>query len=226
MSWKQLEFKDRWAIITGGLQAAATLGMFAVALISIWKVTPIITYQVEQQASKLKVKPVSDPFVSDALDWWTEQKNSYDRIAELTEGSTRKGRKVSFEIVPEGAAAIATGIKPDLLIVTSNGTTGNKEVVAVAVNKHAMSPSQYLRLKVNHGAFAELPEDDKRKLETAVESYIVRHMLPRVPPINVRPDMTPEQLREEVTMNQHHREEALRHIMGLDEVLSSVRRSQ
>jgi hypothetical protein len=42
--WRALDRKDRWSLITGSLQAAATIGMFLVALVGIWKVTPIITY--------------------------------------------------------------------------------------------------------------------------------------------------------------------------------------
>ena len=233
MGWKQLEFKDRWSLVTGGLQAMATVGVFVVTLIGIWKVAPIITYQIQQQESKVaatqsKLKPeaVTDPFVIDALTWWTDVLQSYQRIVELTGASGRVGRKVSFEILIGGGSAIAPGMKPDLLVLTAVGPAGKKEVVSVPVNKNAMSPSQYLRFKINHGAFAKLPKDERRKVEMAVEHHINHHMLPKVPPINVRSDMSLEELREEVALNQHDREEALRRIMGLEEVLSSAKRLQ
>ncbi len=233
MGWKQLEFKDRWSLVTGGLQAAGTVGMFVVALVGIWKVAPIITYQVQQQESKiaqgspgLKLGSVTDPFVIDALGWWTDQVQSYQRIVYLTSASGRAGRTVSFEIVAGGGTAIAPDMKPDLLVVTATGPAGKREVVTVPVNKNAMSPSQYLRFKINEGVFAKLPKDERRKIETAVERYINRDMVPKVPPVNVRQGMSLEQLQAEVALNQHHREEALRHIMGVEEVLSAVRRPE
>lgn len=233
MGWKQLEFKDRWSLVAGGLQAAATLGMFVVTLIGIWKVAPIITYQVQQQESKvaqaqpgLMLEAVSEPFVVDALVWWTGHVESYRRIVELTGAPGRTGGKVSFEIQADRGTAIAPGMKPDLLVVTAAGPGGKKEVVTVPVNKNAMSPSQYVRFKLNHGAFAKLPKSERQKVEIAIERYINRGMVPKVPPLYVRPDMSLEQLQTEIAMNQHHREEALRHIAGLQEVLSSTMRSQ
>lgn len=233
MGWKQLEFKDRWSLVTGGLQAAATAGMFVVTLIGVWKVAPIITYQIQQQEFEvaqaqpgLMLEAVSDPFVIDALAWWTGQVQSHRRIVELTGAPGRAGGKVSFEIRAGGGTAIAPGMKPDLLVVTAAGPGGKKEVVTVPVNKNAMSPSQYVRFKLNHGAFATLPKDERRKVEIAIERYINRGMVPKVPPLYVRPDMSLEQLQTEIAMNQHHREEALRHIAGLQEVLSSATRSR
>ena len=87
-----------------------------------------------------------------------------------------------------------------------------------------MSPSLYVRLRVNQRAFAELADDERRRVETAVHGYINRVMVPVVPPIVVRSDMSLEELRTEVAMNQHHREEALRHIKGLEEVLAAAGR--
>ncbi|UCH46499.1 MAG: hypothetical protein JSU95_10230 [Betaproteobacteria bacterium] len=232
MGWKQLEFKDRWSLLTSGLQALATLGTFIVALIGVWKVAPIITYQVQQQESEAVARQtqfageaVEHPFVKDALVWWTKQVENYGQIVELTHSAVHKGSKVSFEVRRRGGTAIAPGLKPDLLVVTAISSAGKKEVVSVPVNQDAMSPSQYVRFKVNQGAFADLPKAERRRLEVAVERYINRDMVPKVPPVIVRPDMSLTQLHEEVAMNQHHREEALRHIVGLDEVLASATRS-
>lgn len=232
MGWKQLEFKDRWSLVTGGVQAMATLGTFVVALIGVWKVAPIITYQVQQQESEVVARQTQfageaadDPFVQDALAWWTEQVENYGRIVELTHSAVHRGSKVSFEIRPRGGTPIAPGLKPDLLVVTAISSAGKKEVVSVHINEDAMSPSQYVRFKVNQGAFSDLPKAERRRIEVAVERYINRDMVPKVPPLIVRSDMSMEQLHEEVAMNQHHREEALRHIVGLDEVLSSAKRS-
>lgn len=229
MDWKQLDLKDRISLMTAGLQALATFGMFVVALIGIWKVTPIITYQVQQQQSELAamaVQPETNPLVADALAWWTEQIAGYGRVMELTSESEQQERQVSFEIVSGAGAPIARGVRPDLLVVTAVDSAGNEETVSVPVNENSMSPSQYLRLKVNQGAYAELPKEERRRVEIAIERYINRDMVPRVPPIIVRANMSLEELRYEVAMNAHHREEALRHIKGLEEVVVAARRSR
>ena len=33
MGWKELDTKDRWSLVTSGIQAAATVGMFIVTLV-------------------------------------------------------------------------------------------------------------------------------------------------------------------------------------------------
>ena len=149
MGWSQLEYKDRWSLVMSATQAAATVGMFVVTLVGIWKVAPIITYQVEQQQTavaraepKLIVEPVTDPFVVAALAWWVDQVQKHQRIVELTDAAGQNGRKVSYEIVAGGGEEIASGIRPDLLVVTSTAN-GKKEVVSVPVNENAMLPSQY-----------------------------------------------------------------------------------
>ena len=228
MGWKDLEFKERVSLATAGLQALATFGMFVVALIGIWQVAPIITYQVRQQESELAqlaVEPdTADPLVVDTLDWWTEQVRGYRQVVALSSESARQDRDVSFEIQRSAGTTIARGVRPDLLVVTATDSAGKTEVVSVAVNENALSPSQYLRLRVNQGAFAKLPADERRRVEIAVERYINRDMVPRVPPIIVRPDMSVAEMRAEVAMNEHHREEALRHIRGLQEVVAAAKR--
>ncbi len=86
MGWKQLDFKDRWSLATSALQAAATFAMLIVAIVGIWKVTPIITYQVQQQQSELAQmvpEPNTDPLVVDALAWWTKQLRGYRGVVNL-----------------------------------------------------------------------------------------------------------------------------------------------
>ena len=86
MGWKDLDFRERTSLMTSAIQAAATFGMFLVAVIGIWKVTPIITYQVEKQASDLSqiaVEPHTHPLVIDALSWWGSHMQSYDRLIEI-----------------------------------------------------------------------------------------------------------------------------------------------
>jgi len=221
MGWKQLNFKERWSLATSGLQAAATFGMLVVAIFGVWKVTPIITYQVQQQQSELAQmvpEPNTDPLVVDALTWWTKQLRGYRSVVTMIDDSVRQGQEISFEILPGGGTAIARGVSPDLLVVTTTGPGGQN--VSVPVNQNAMSPSQYVRFRINQGAFAGLPEEKRQRVELAVERYMNRHMVPAVPPITVRPDMMIGELRTEVALNAHHRDEALRHIKGMEQIIA------
>lgn len=227
MAWKDLEYRERMSLMTSGLQALATFGMFLVALIGIWKVTPIITYQVEQQESELAqiaVEPHTDPLVVDALGWWSGHMRNYHRLVEVFGEAEKKGLEVSFEILPAAGAEIAPGTRPDLLVVRAADPAGKEEVISIPVNENAMAPSQYIRYRVNQGAFASLPEAQRHEVEIAVERYINRVMVPVVPPLIVRSNMSLEELRFEIVMTKHHREEALRHIKGLEEVVSAAMR--
>jgi hypothetical protein len=85
-----------------------------------------------------------------------------------------------------------------------------------------MPPSQYIRFKVNQGVFASLPEAQRRNVEIAIERYINRVMVPVVPPLIVRADMPLKELQFEISATRHHREEALRHIKGLQEVVTAA----
>lgn len=227
MGWKELDFRERVSVTTSGIQAAAAFGMFLVAIIGIWKVTPIITYQVERQESALAqiaVEPHTHPLVLDALSWWGGQLQNYDRLVEVL-GEAENGKAdVSFEILAEAGPAIVPGLRPDLLVVSATGTAGKQERISVPVNNNAMPPSQYIRFKVNQGAFASLPEAQRKNVEIAVERYINRVMVPVVPPLIVRVDMSLQELQFEVSATRHHREEALRHIKGLQEVLTAAMR--
>ena len=86
MAWKDLDYQGRVSVLTSGVQAAATFGMFLIALVGIWKVTPIITYQVQQQESALSQIAVDDhthPLVLDALSWWGGNVQCYDELVEI-----------------------------------------------------------------------------------------------------------------------------------------------
>lgn len=227
MGWKDLDFRERVSVTTSGIQAAATFGMFLVALIGIWKVTPIITYQVERQESALAqiaVEPHTHPLILDALSWWGGHLRNYDRLVEVL-GEAEDGKAdVSFEILAEAGPEIVPDLRPDLLVVSATGSGGQQERISVPVNNNAMPPSQYIRFRVNQGAFASLPETQRKNVETAVERYINRVMVPVVPPLIVRADMSLQQLQFEISVTRHHREEALRHIKGLQEVVTAAMR--
>lgn len=227
--WKALDRKDRWLLVSGSLQAAATWGMFVVALVGIWKVTPIITYQVQRQESQAEQESAqqldgtpTDIFAADALKWWTGQVDSFRRIIEVTGSSAPRDKKVAFELIEGGAASIAPGVTPDLLVVTLTDRQGRVESIKVAVNEHAMSPSQYLQRRINQGFFASLGPKDQKKAEVAVERYIHRHMLPRVPPAHVEPGASLKQLHDEIRRDQHLREQALKRLEGLKTMLDDA----
>ena len=231
--WRALDRKDRWSLIAGSLQAAATLGMFLVALVGIWKVTPIITYQVQQQevqAKRESVQPSSgsltDVFATDALNWWAGQVKSFRRIIEVTGAGATRDKKVAFQLVKSGAGSIAPGVAPDLVVVTITDRQGKVESISVPVNENAMSPSQYLQCRINQGVFAGLEGGKREKAEVAVQRYINRYMLPRVPPARVEPGASLRKLHEEMQRNQHQREEALERLKGLKSMLDTVMREE
>lgn len=139
-------------LVTAGLQAAATIGTFLVALVGIWQVTPIIAYQVQQQEARttravggVTGESISDRFAADAVNWWSEQVASYERVLELTGGGAGRDRTVTFEVIPAGGSSIAAGMAPDLLVVSVLDRAGTTESVKVPVNANAMPPSQYLQ---------------------------------------------------------------------------------
>ena len=227
MAWKDLDYRGRVSVLTSGIQAAATFGMFLVALIGVWKVTPIITYQVEKQESALSqiaVEPHTHPLVLDALSWWGGHLQNYDRLVEVLGETKGADPNVSFEILAEAGAEIIPGLRPDLLVVSVVDAAGKEEKISVPVNSNAMPPSQYIRFRLNHGAFEDLPDAQRQTVEIAVERYINRIMVPVVPPLIVRADMSLEELQFEISSTSHHREEALRHIKGLQEVITAAMR--
>lgn len=80
-----------------------------------------------------------------------------------------------------------------------------------------------VQFRLNQGAFSSLPEQQRNNVETAIERYVNRVMLPKVPAILVRNDMSLDDLRLEIAMRENQREEALRQIKGLEEVIAAAR---
>jgi len=231
MPWKDLQLRDRSLVVAAWLQATATVGMFVIALIGIWQVAPIITYQVLQQEQREKreavaAKPVADTlagrFVADAFGWWSTQVAGYRRIVELTATPAPAGMKLSYQLVSRGGTEVASGMRPDLLVLTAIRAKGERETVSVPVNENAMSPSQYLQCKVNQGYFAELDPVRRQRVDTAVTRYLHEYMLPKAPPAFVRPGMSLRQLHDEVVLHQDEREKALEHIQALKGVLDEA----
>ena len=93
--------RDRWLLVAAVIQAVSTFGMFAIALVGIWNVQPIITYQLERQERQAREEqaraevPVvpeggvraesatATRFVGEISAWWREQTDGYERILEL-----------------------------------------------------------------------------------------------------------------------------------------------
>lgn len=236
MPWKDLSTKDRSMVVAAWLQSSATIGMFLIALIGIWQVTPIITYQIQQQAQteRAVAKPaanVSDAevtasgrLVADAHRWWGAQVASYRRLIELTATPTAQRVKVSHQLIRGGGEEIVAGMRPDLLVVTAITSAGEREVVSVPVNESAMSPSQYLQCKVNQGHFAGLAPALRQQLEVAVARYLHEYMLPKAPPAFIRPGMSLRQVHDEISLHQDEREKALEHIEALRGFLEKASR--
>ncbi|MDH5539382.1 MAG: hypothetical protein OEY03_08270 [Rhizobacter sp.] len=231
--WKDLNGRDRWLMVTAGLQAIATIGTFLVAMVGIWQVTPIITYQVQQQqaaaersATNVASESITDRFSADAVGWWSAQVTNYKRILDLTGPDAPRGRKIGFELIADGSTAIAPGVTPDLLVVTSTSSAGTSEIVKVPVNEEAMPPAQYLQCRVNQGAFAGLAASDRAKVEIAVQTYVQRQMVPRATPPHVRADMSLQQVHDEIALDQAQRVAALQHLLGLKAMLDAVMRGQ
>lgn len=232
MPWGELGTRDRWLLVTAALQAMATIGTFLVAVVGFWKVTPIITYQVQQQqqqearaeqvAARVAGESVTDRFSADAVNWWGAQVTSFQRILDLTGRNAPRDRKVGYELIPSAAGAIAPGVTPDLLVVTSTSAAGAKETLQVAVNEQAMSPSQYLQCRVNQGVFAALDVSKRAEVEVAVQSFVHRQMVPRVPPAYVRPGISLRDLHDQIALDQGQRVEALQRLLGMKEMLDAV----
>ncbi len=236
MGWKTLDFKERWVLMATGFQALAAVGTFLVALIGIWSVTPIITYQTyqieqkqeaEKEAARMKTKlfptgQVEEVFVDDVLTWWQSQVQAYERILELIANQTKRGLKITFEVVEAGAPSTVPGVTPDLLIVRSTDPNGKTEILKVPVNANAMTPSQYLQCKINQGAFSALDSAQRDRVEMAVGRYLHKYMLPKVPPAYVRQDMSLKELYNEISLHQDHRRESTRQIRALRGIVEAA----
>lgn len=89
-----------------------------------------------------------------------------------------------------------------------------------------MTSSQYLQCNTNLGAFADLPHEQRLKLESAVSGYLHRYMLQRVPPAYVRPQMPLKMLHDEIALQQDRSKEAVAQIRALKVVLDTELREQ
>lgn len=231
MAWKDLDFKERWSLLAATVQAAATLGAFAVALVGIWRVAPIITYQVEKQrAEPLSValaptsgSPLARQFAEQALDWWAPRVADYARIVELVRTRDDKGLDVAFELIPgrsEGGEWSS-----DVLVFVSRGAEQEDEVIRIEVNERALQLGHFLQRQINRGFFDDLEPDTRRRVEAAVEHYAKTHVLPQIPPLHIRAGMSLDEVGEEIGHHQDDRVTAAQQIPALIEIIENAMRS-
>jgi hypothetical protein len=161
-------------------------------------------------------------FVEEVQNWWIGQVRSYDRIVELTEKHAQQGWKVGFQILDQGGIAVVPGMTPDLLVVTAISPAGKSEEVRVPVNDKAMTLAQYIQCKINQGALSGLEAAQQERAEIAVQSYLHRYMLPRVPQAFVRSDMSIKELHDEIVLHQSRREDAIKQIRAMLEVINAA----
>jgi len=231
MGWRDLEYRERWSLIVSTIQALATLGAFLVAIVGIWRVAPIITYQVEKQRAEpipLAVgggtgSALAGRFVNDALEWWSPRVVAYGRIVELVKTRTGRGWELSFEL-QKGVGVGDDALTSDVLVVHARHAKHEDETLRVEVNESAIQPGHFIQRQINGGFFERLEPDLRRQVEVAVEHYARNHMLPRIPPPHIRADMSIEEVADEIALHQDDRETAARQIPGLAEVIEEVTR--
>jgi len=225
--WRELSFLEKWNLVTGTMHAMASFGLAVVAVVGLYKVAPIIVYQVEQQereaqgltataGDRAAQSQAADGFVEEALQWWTEQVEAHQRILDLI---AQRSAKVSFEITSPQPVPGAPEIESDYLIVIAALPSGQTETVRVPVNENAPSPNQYLQYQINHGAFARLPDVERQAVEGAIASYMHNFMVPKAPPAFVERDMSLAQLRAAIADGQPQRREAIKHLRALENVI-------
>lgn len=231
MGWKDPEFRERWGLVVSSVQAFATLGAFLVAIVGVWRVAPIITYQVEKQRAEripTAMAPTSGSelgtrFANEALAWWSPRVLAYARIVELVRTQEGRAGELSFQLL-EGEDP-GTGLRaPDLLIVAARLPGLDEEVLRVEVNDRAMQPGHFIQRQINHGFFEELDRATRRRVEAALEHYAKSHMLPRIPPPHVRADMSADEIADEIGLHQDDRVTAARQIPGLVEIIEDAAR--
>lgn len=227
MAWKSLEYKDRWILIVAAIQSLATLGTFIVALVGLWRISPIITYRIERQQkeessnatlSLLQSKEVGDKFVGDALAWWKVQVNNYERVMELIKNREQRNLDITYNIEESTASNV-----PDLMVLTAVDVDGKAEVVKVPINAKAMPPTQYIQQKINQGAFSSLSSPMREKIENSITHYMQAHMQPKVPPPYIRVGMSLEDVYEEISYSQNLRNQAIQHIRSLKGVIDEAK---
>lgn len=243
MGWKDLEYRERWNLVCSALQAAATIGTFLVALVGLWSVVPIITYQIGQQETRTSQPPqaaqkappqalsvpsvsehseMAERFVADVLSWWTVQVDNYQRIMDLVDVRNEKHLRVSFKIVRSTTVAGVPSETTDMLVFTATEPGGRTETIQVPVNAKAMPPSQYIQYRINQGAFSMLDPDRRQAVEQSVGRYIHAYMLPKVPPAYVRTEMSLKELRQAISYHQQERREATQRIRALSGIIDAA----
>lgn len=242
MGWKDLEYKERWNLVCSSLQATATIGTFLVAMVGLWTVSPIITYQIGEQEKRAaqaalpppqalavpkanELSPIAERFVADTLAWWTVQVDSYQRIMDLIDTRDKKRLQLHFKIESKTVAELP-GDRVDVLVVTATDPAGQTETVEVTVNAKAMPPSQYIQFKINQGAFATLDPAGREQVEMSIGRYIHAYMLPKVPPAYVRSEMSLKELRQAISYHQQQRREATQRIRALGGIIDAALRGQ
>lgn len=240
MFWRKIATKERAFFVVAAIQAAAALGTFIVALIGVWNVAPIISYQIEKQQKEEDIEVLTEPtspalqthgktgdyFVDDVLSWWAGQVQSYQRIMSLISQRQERGLKIKYSIIKSTDVSGIPDTTVDLLVVTASSASGKKEVIKVPVNENAMPPSQYIQCKVNQGAFAELDAAPRQNVENAIGRYIHENMLPRVAPPYIRSGMSMQEIYTEIANQQSQREKALQQMRVLRGVIATAVQDQ
>ncbi|MDJ0790216.1 MAG: hypothetical protein QNK05_25760 [Myxococcota bacterium] len=229
MAWKDLDFKERWSLVAATIQATATLGAFAVALVGIWRVAPIITYQVEKQKADpvsvglapISGSPLARRFARQTLEWWNPRVADYARIVELIRTREDEGVEVDYELIPgrpDGGQGSA-----DLLVVASRRPgEEEEEVLRIEVNARALRLGHFVQREINRGFFQDLEPEVRKRVEVAVEHYAKTHVLPQIPPLHIREGMSLDQIAEEISHHQDDRVTAARQIPALVEIIEGA----
>lgn len=232
MGWKDLEFSERWSLLVSTVQALATVGAFLVAAVGIWRVAPIITYQIERQKSETLPQvgaaapdsALSSRFVNEVVAWWVPRVRAYGRIVELIRTREQQGTDLTYDLVLAPKTGPGEVPQPDILVVRAVRGSRAPEVVTVAVNEQALRLGHFIQREVNRGAFAALDPDARERVERAVESYVQAHILPKTPPPHLRGGMTLDEIADEIAHHQDDRAHAARQIEGLREIIEAASR--
>ncbi len=232
MNWKNMDIKELWGLIVATIQALASFGIAIIALIGLWKVSPIIVYQVEQQEKASEVSSpsespsqhteISNQFVENVLAWWTTHVQNYQKILELVSTCREGDVDLRFEVSRSSDVAAVPGLTCDCLTITAVHSDGTIEVVKAPVNDKAVGLTQYIQYQINHGAFSSLEEAKRMRVENAIARYVKLHMFPKVVPAYVVQDMSLEELHDNIAYNQKEREDAIKDILALKGIIDAA----
>jgi hypothetical protein len=195
-------------------------------------VAPIITYQVEKQrAEALPVamgetsgSEIATRFTTEAIAWWTPRVRDYARIIELIRTREDAGLEVSFELIEAPEDAGSGTWKADVLVVAAKHPREEDEVIRVEVNDRAMTLAHFLQRQINQGFFEEVDPEARERIETAVANYARLHVLPQIPPLHVRADMSLDEIADEISHHQDDRIRAARQVPALVEIIENAAR--